>query len=286
VFFFDPSRFVFRKDKLSSRDIMFTTMRICTPIIFYTISIAVAAASRHASIAVTICVALMFAFSSFGLDVFTFGAWVYRKIRGGTNHTTEVEEDFLKSHEYGEMIIERLKGFADALFAIVVTILILQMHAPVKSHVLEKFKQHDDDWELNSILGKALISEELYPVYIAFAVSVILVSSYWKAHCYILSRIHHTDQMFLFANMIQFIAVSFIPYAATLLGKYPTEVVSAATFNGLLALVGIINLWVFWVANFKNRLAYSPTAYKILANMRLAFAPIIYLIAFGIAFAK
>jgi uncharacterized membrane protein len=86
--------------------------------------------------------------------------------------------------------------------------------------------------------------------------------------------------------MILLIIVSFIPYAATLLGKFPTQIVPAVVFNGLLVLVGLALLWVFWMANFRNRLARSPAAYKVLANIRIASAPIIYSIAFGIAFAK
>lgn len=71
-------------------------------------------------------------------------------------------ERFIGSDEYHILLTERVKGFADAVFAIVITIEVLQLKIHNAPHSNEE-------------LGTELLA--MWPIYVSFIVSVILVSS-------------------------------------------------------------------------------------------------------------
>ena len=96
--------------------------------------------------------------------------------------------------------------FSDGVFAIAITILILNIHFP------ETDNEH---------LGQAL--RDLSPNILAYVLSFILIGLYWIAHHTSFHAIHKVDGVFLWMNMLLLLFVSFMPFPAYLLGKYPLQ---------------------------------------------------------------
>jgi uncharacterized membrane protein len=88
-------------------------------------------------------------------------------VTNGDSITTTISrenEPFVFSTQFHDLVMERIKGFSDAVFAIVITILVLKMHAPEHSP-----GEEDSD----KVLGDKIL--EVWPLYAAFVISVILV---------------------------------------------------------------------------------------------------------------
>ena len=79
----------------------------------------------------------------------------------------------------------RLETFADGVFAIAATLLILNVDAQVTGGV--------------GNLGDRLI--HIWPSYLAYAVSFVTIGIMWVNHHWVMSQIDHTDRRFLFANI-------------------------------------------------------------------------------------
>jgi uncharacterized membrane protein len=103
--------------------------------------------------------------------------------------------------------INRLEALCDGVFAIAMTLLVLEIKIP----------GHED---LARAGGLYPYLQHLWPSYLAFAVTFILIGIYWTNHCWLFSFIRSTDHT---ANMIQvffLMSISFLPFTTAVLGDY------------------------------------------------------------------
>lgn len=77
---------------------------------------------------------------------------------------------FIGSAKFHEGVLERLKGFADAIFSIVLTILVLQLKSP-------SVPADEDYMKQQTTLFMGLVNQ--WPLYVIFLVCVVFVSSFF-----------------------------------------------------------------------------------------------------------
>jgi uncharacterized membrane protein len=97
----------------------------------------------------------------------------------------------------------RLETFADGVFAIAATLLILNVEVPD--------------------LGDHTLSHELlrlWPAYIGYVVSFVTIGIIWVNHHTVLDLLHSTDRTFLFINVFFLLCIAFIPFPTRLLATY------------------------------------------------------------------
>jgi uncharacterized membrane protein len=97
----------------------------------------------------------------------------------------------------------RLETFADGVFAIAATLLILNVEVPD--------------------LGDHSLSHELlrlWPAYIGYVVSFVTIGIIWVNHHTVLDLLHSTDRTFLFINVFFLLCIAFIPFPTRLLATY------------------------------------------------------------------
>jgi len=104
------------------------------------------------------------------------------------------------------MAKSRLEAFSDGVFAIVITLLILDIRFP------------DVDY---SQFGRTLVS--LLPRILAYVMSFIIIGVYWVTHHNSMHAIKKTDRSFLWLNILLLLFISFIPFPTSLLGRYPFQ---------------------------------------------------------------
>ena len=94
----------------------------------------------------------------------------------------------------------RLEAFADGVFAIAATLLILNV----------------------TVSGAPLAHElvRIWPSYAAYAVSFLSIGIIWVNHNTVMGQIARVDRLFLFLNVIFLMVVAFIPFPTRLLDVY------------------------------------------------------------------
>jgi uncharacterized membrane protein len=98
----------------------------------------------------------------------------------------------------------RVEALSDGVFAIVITLLILDIRVP------------DVDY---TQLSASLVA--ILPRIFAYVISFGVIGVYWLAHHQSLQLIAKLDGFMIWLNLIYLLAVSFMPFPTALLGRYP-----------------------------------------------------------------
>jgi uncharacterized membrane protein len=101
----------------------------------------------------------------------------------------------------------RVEAFSDGVFAIAITLLVLQLKVPPVSGI----HSVDDLWR--SLL-------QLWPSFFAFILSfgILLVS--WVNHHYLFNVLETSSRPFLYANGFLLMTITFMPFPTALLAEY------------------------------------------------------------------
>ena len=127
---------------------------------------------------------------------------------------------------------ERLTAFSDGMFAIIITIMVLELKVP------------------HSVEPGALL--EQWPVFLAYALSFLQASIYWVNHHALFSQTEQVDARVLWLNLLMLFALSFMPFATSYMGEnhaasFPTALYAAVmlmpalTWNPLHGAIARIN---------------------------------------------
>ncbi len=163
----------------------------------------------------------------------------------------------------------RIEAFSDGVFAIAITLLVLDVHVPSGLAA--------------QAVGAALNS--LWPRVLAYALSFVIVGVYWVAHHIMLHSVRRTDRSLLWLNNLVLLFVAFVPASASFLGSYPAErrVVVWYGINLVLVSGSLLGLWLYVV---RARLL-SPSVNIALVRLgftRTASSMLIYAAAVALAF--
>ena len=133
----------------------------------------------------------------------------------------------------GELEFERVVFFSDAVFAIAVTLLIINIHVPASvgtGPALARF-------------GRG-ISQELGRI-VSWALSFYVVGRVWIGHHTLFRYLRQIDQRLMTLNLLFLALVAFLPYATAVLGDWGDTGPGAAFYAASMAAVGLTQgaLW-------------------------------------------
>lgn len=169
----------------------------------------------------------------------------------------------------------RIEAFSDGVFAIAVTLLVLELKVP-------QLAEEAGSGELWS----ALLHR--WPSYAAYLVSFMTILIVWVNHHRLFTIIQRSDSRFLFINGLLLLVVTTIPFLTALLAEFfekPSASVACAIYSGMFVLLALA-FNAFWRYAYRNHLlARTVTAQQITAISRsLWFGPLTYFVAFALAF--
>lgn len=135
---------------------------------------------------------------------------------------------------------ERLVFFSDAVFAIVITLLVLELKPP---HL---------DGAHGISLNMALLA--LAPKFVGFVVSFLVIGLMWIEHHRIFRFIRDYDAGLLWRNLLLLMCVSFIPFPTALFSEYYWSRAAFILYAASFGAAGLAKLWVWQYASGKSGL--------------------------------
>jgi uncharacterized membrane protein len=170
----------------------------------------------------------------------------------------------------------RIEGFSDAVFAIAVTLLVLDLHIP-EEHLIKNG---------NDLL---IFIKNQWPAYLAFILSFFSIFIMWVNHHKIFKQIYSRNSAIMFANGLILFLVSSVSYPTALLARYfngEASSVVVAIYTGIFVLINFAyNLLWFLASRNKELLrpGITDAAIRKIRNNYLYGFPI-YLIALIFSF--
>jgi uncharacterized membrane protein len=141
--------------------------------------------------------------------------------------------------------LSRMEAFSDGVFAIAITLLVLELSIPEGSegHLLS-----------------AVVS--LWPSYLAYIVSFATIGATWLGHNSITHYMHGANTTVLRVNLALLLVVSFVPFPTKLVAEYlgsrEDEKVAATIFGiTLLAVTSLLS--VMWTLAVRHQLVHPAT---------------------------
>ncbi len=153
--------------------------------------------------------------------------------------------------------LARLETFSDGVFAIAITLLILEIKVPPVSSI------HSVDDLVNALV-------HLWPSYFAFVYSFGGILVQWVLHHNTFNHMDKTSRPFLYTNGFLLFTIVFFPFPTALLAEYINTqyAMPAIVFYGLASVVNSL-AWFLFIrsVNKPKRLfnsAFSPNEYNAL----------------------
>ena len=171
------------------------------------------------------------------------------------------------------MNTSRLEAFSDGVFAVAITLLVLQFTVPevASGKLLEK------------VLGQ-------WPQLVTYVASFLTVGVVWVNHHTIFRNLRSVDRTIQFINLVLLLTVVLVPYPTALLGRYLNSGVNgsvAAAFYAVVMTLMAISFQglVGWALTHPNLLrpeVQGTSPGRVLP--RFALGLVIYAISIGLAF--
>jgi uncharacterized membrane protein len=174
------------------------------------------------------------------------------------------------------MSSRRTEAFSDGVFAIAITLLVLDLVVP--SHEEAAVEG----------LGHALAHE--WPAYFAYLVSFLIIGIIWVNHHTMFDKVRLVDRPVLFANLMLLLVVSLIPFPTRLLADYLTAAegshVAAAVYSTTMLAMGLAYTTLWLLLTRDGRLlneGVDPRSGR-RALRRFGLGNVFYLATIGLSF--
>jgi uncharacterized membrane protein len=113
----------------------------------------------------------------------------------------------------------RLEAYSDAVLAIIITIMVLELRAP-----------HATDWA-------AL--EPIWPVFLSYVLSFVYLTIYWNNHHHMLHTTERIDGRILWANSHLLFWLSLVPFTTAWMGENHLAPMTAAVYGFVMLMAAI-----------------------------------------------
>jgi TMEM175 potassium channel family protein len=94
---------------------------------------------------------------------------------------------------------ERISGYTDAVFAVVITIMVLELHPPASARI-------------GALLG-------LWPTVVSYVVSYVFIAIIWINHHFLMGYVRQTTLRILWLNFMHLFFVSLLPFATAWIAR-------------------------------------------------------------------
>jgi uncharacterized membrane protein len=168
--------------------------------------------------------------------------------------------------------LDRISFFSDGVFAIAITLLVIEFKVPVIEHPTDHLL-----WESVREMSWKLLG---------FVISFCIVGYYWSVHHRIFGYVEHYTTRLLWLNLLFLFSVVTLPFTSGLLGEYASEthlLIPYGIYVLNICLTAVMNaiLW-FYVSNPKHDLlTHKISKERIMLGFYFTLVvPILFIISF------
>jgi uncharacterized membrane protein len=189
------------------------------------------------------------------------------------NDPDNVTESDNPVFKYGVFTKNRVEAFSDGIFAIIVTLLILEIEVP-----------HIENADCAIALWHSF--SDMLPKFVSWVISFLTICIVWVNHHRIFETFKGFNIVLFWLNVHVLLWVCFIPFPTALVGDYPNNPLAVAFYGIVMAMTGAALVAVrFYGATNKDILkeGIPVAAYKKAIIFAFLFGPVFYLTAAALA---
>lgn len=167
----------------------------------------------------------------------------------------------------------RLENLSDGIFAIVMTLLVIEIRVP-------EALTHPSSQELLHALS------ELGPLFVGYGVSFAVLTMFWVSHTFFFSdTVRDINRQLIGLNMLFMAAVAFIPFSAHLIGRYPNVPFAILFYGANVLLIGVLAVARFEYALYAKEIDTAHVSKRLIAQARIRSYLTIFCTLFGMGLA-
>lgn len=164
----------------------------------------------------------------------------------------------------------RIEAFSDGMFAIAITLLILEIKVPRQEQ---------------GHLAAALLRQ--WPSYLAFLMSFVYIGVMWINHHRMFTHIRKSNDVLLILNLLLLLGVTVVPFPTAVLAEHlggPDQKTAAVLYNATFLVIAVLFnvLWRYAVTRHLLDKTVSNAAAENISR-QYAFGPVMYLMCLALA---
>ena len=164
----------------------------------------------------------------------------------------------------------RLETLVDGVFAIAMTILVLELRAP-------------------QTLGPGGLAQGLVDLgsrFATFLISFIVLGVYWFAHHQVFHFVLRVNRTLVWLNILFLMGIALVPFAASVMGAYTNDPIALSLYGGVLGLLATLGYLIWWYMSGDRGLIEPGLDPALVHKVRvwLAIGPVITPVAIAVSF--
>ena len=164
----------------------------------------------------------------------------------------------------------RLETLVDGVFAIAMTILVLELRAP-------------------QTLGPGGLAQGLVDLgsrFATFLISFIVLGVYWFAHHQVFHFVLRVNRTLVWLNILFLMGIALVPFAASVMGAYTNDAIALSLYGGVLGLLAALGYLIWWYMSGDRGLIEPGLDPALVHKVRvwLAIGPVITPVAIAVSF--
>jgi len=159
---------------------------------------------------------------------------------------------------------ERVNALSDGIFAIILTIMVLELKKPEEATFAALFK--------------------LWPTWISYAVSYLFIAIVWINHHYVLRHAGIASLRLIWANFLHLFTVSLVPFLTVWIAETKLAAIPVAMYAVVFLLVNVTYLALVWEIMCTNMNTRKPDPARRFLHIRSFITIFLFAFAAAISF--
>lgn len=168
--------------------------------------------------------------------------------------------------------VERLIYFSDAVMAIAMTLLVIDLRLP------ESMTEAATDADLRQAL------EELGPQFLSVALSFAVIAVWWNGHHRLYRTLARSDGLIVILNFVFLAAIAFLPFPTALIGRFVDQPTAVALYAATNVVAGSALLAMRWHADRRGIFSAESPIERQRRLAMASLAPIAFALTIPLAF--